>query len=104
MAKLKEDAIIASETTTEVKQFSLSNVDEFMSENELKNTKAGSMGGNCINDLFSCDPTGSHCRYDAPCVIKVIDYFGNCIDELWGTCMGDPYAGPPSGQCYCKID
>jgi len=103
MAKLKEDAIIASETTTEVKQFSLSNVDEFMSENEMKNTKAGSMGGNCI-DLFQCDPTDSYCREGWPCGIKVLDEYGYCIDVYWGTCVYVPYMGQPSGQCYCKID
>ena len=103
MAKLKEDAIIASETTTEVKQFSLSNVDEFMSENELKNTKAGSMGGNEF-DLFHCDPTGTHCWADSACAVKVQSPFNDYFDIYWGICVYEPYVGLPSGQCYCKID
>jgi len=112
MEQITNDALSANEMTDEFKKFSLKNVEDFLSDNEMKNTRGGSGNGGLAN----CDPTGAYCMEGWPCVI------GNIIPEgyyeednpngywyfeenspYFGTCVYEPYLGSPSKQCYCKV-
>ena len=53
-----EKANIANETSNEFKKFSLKNVEDFLSDNEMKNTRGGSDGdetsGTCCANFLFC--------------------------------------------------
>ena len=53
-----EKANIANETLNEFKKFSLKNVEDFLSDNEMKNTRGGSVAtGTCA----ALNPSGNTC-------------------------------------------
>jgi len=55
-----EKANIANEMSDEVKKFTLKNVEDFLSDNEMKNTR----GGSGVGDPSSCGETTLDCQED----------------------------------------
>ena len=86
-----EKANNANEMSNEVKKFSLKNVEDFLSDNELKNTR----GGSITYPHTECVPL---CQTD-----------GGCIGDFWGD-MGHCYfqtfdlmGNPIKVDGYCKV-
>ena len=88
-----EEANIANEMSDEVKRFTLKNVEDFLSDNELKNTK----GGSFIYKNGCPSAEGSVClQWD--CYIESI----NPYYEFWGLC-GINWLDPRQ-PCECMVD